>query len=88
MPEAVPSSETDAERKRERIRQYLLEHLDREGEFYCKSKFLASDLEYSAKEIGTAMPDLAESATAFTVEKWSYTNATTWRIAPDRSAGR
>lgn len=79
MPETVPSK---TQRKRESIRRYLLERLEREGEFYCKSKFLASDLEYSAKEIGTAMPELAESIPEVTIEKWSYTNATTWRIAP------
>ncbi len=53
-----------------------------DGEFYCKSKFIAEDLDLSASEIGSLLGDLCESGDGPEVERWGYANATTWRVAP------
>ena len=63
----------------------LLEYLERrasDGELYVKSKFLAEDLDLSASQIGVLLGRLQDSAETLDIEQWSYTNATTWRIAP------
>ncbi|MUV85607.1 hypothetical protein GJ631_03190 [Natronomonas sp. CBA1123] len=63
----------------------LLEYLERraaDGEIYVKSKFLAEDLDLSASQIGVLLGRLQDSAETLDIEQWSYTNATTWRIAP------
>jgi hypothetical protein len=49
---------------------------------YFKGKFISEDVELSPKEIGALMVKLRDSATELTVEKWSYTGATTWRVEP------
>ena len=80
---ANPSTETDAESddlpKDERLRRYLLQKAQ-DGEVYFKSKFIADDVGLSPKEIGALMVKLRDSAPDLTVEKWSYTSATTWRV--------
>ncbi|WP_178915039.1 hypothetical protein [Natronomonas gomsonensis] len=63
----------------------LLEYLERraaDGEIYVKSKFLAEDLDLSASQIGVLLGRLQDSTETLDIEQWSYTNATTWRIAP------
>lgn len=67
------------ETKQDRLEQYLREQLD-DGELYFKSKFIADEVGLSPKEIGALMVQLKDTATDFTVEKWSYTSATTWRV--------
>lgn len=69
-------------RKRERVASYLREELD-ESPVYVKSKFLADDLDLTSKEIGGVLGRLADADTDLQVEKWSYTNATTWRVQRD-----
>ena len=75
------SADTDAESTSdaERLARYLREEAA-DGEFYCKSKFIADDVDMSASQIGNLMPELAERE-GLTVERWAYTNATTWRVA-------
>jgi hypothetical protein len=75
------ASPTDDLSKEERLKQYLLDRAE-EGEMYFKGKFISDDVDLSPKEIGALMVKLSESATELTVEKWSYTGATTWRIEP------
>jgi CRP-like cAMP-binding protein len=72
---------TDDLSKEERLKQYLLDRAQ-DGEMYFKGKFIADDVDLSPKEIGALMVKLRDSATELTVEKWSYTGATTWRIEP------
>jgi hypothetical protein len=72
-------SETEAVSDAERLERYLRERAA-DGEFYCKSKFIADDVGMSASQIGNLMPDMAETE-GLVVERWAYTNATTWRIA-------
>jgi hypothetical protein len=68
--------------KEQRLRTYLKEQAEQNGELYFKSKFIAEDVGLSAKEIGALMVKLKESAAELEIEKWSYTSATTWRIVP------
>jgi len=77
--DATTASPTEDLSKEERLTRYLREKID-EGEMYFKSKFIADDVELSPKEIGALMVKLSESAEELTVEKWSYTSATTWRV--------
>jgi len=67
--------------KEQRLKEYLLERAE-DGEMYFKGKFIAEDVELSPKEIGALMVKLRDSAQELTVEKWSYTGATTWRVEP------
>ncbi|EJN58198.1 hypothetical protein SAMN04487950_0214 [Halogranum rubrum] len=77
---AHPSTDRPStESKEERLKQFLLQKAQ-DGELYFKSKFIADEVDLSPKEIGALMVKLRDSATELTVEKWSYTSATTWRI--------
>ena len=67
--------------KQQRLKRYLAEKAQ-DGELYFKSKFIADEVGLSPKEIGALMVKLSESATDLEIEKWSYTSATTWRVAP------
>ncbi len=78
---STDATSTDDLSKEERLKQYLLDRAE-EGEMYFKGKFIADDVDLSPKEIGALMVKLRDSATELTVEKWSYTGATTWRIEP------
>mgnify|MGYP002760331582 FL=1 len=82
-----PSAESSSDEpsKEERLRAYLLEKAQ-DGELYFKSKFIADEVGLSPKEIGALMVKLRDSATELTVEKWSYTGATTWRVEPAQEA--
>mgnify|MGYP007091107660 CR=1 FL=1 len=51
------------------------------GVMYVKGKFIADDVDLSAKEIGQLMTQLQDADTDISVEAWSYTGATTWRVA-------
>lgn len=66
-------------RKRRRVEMHLDDRVD-EGPVYVKSKFLADELELSANEIGAVLGRIDESSSELSVERWSYTNATTWRV--------
>jgi len=82
-PSSVDESSSDEDHSKEdRLRTYLREQVEKKGELYFKSKFIAEDVGLSAKEIGALMVKLSESATDLEIEKWSYTSATTWRIEP------
>ena len=76
---AQPSSESID--KESRLKQYLARKAA-DGEVYFKSKFIADEVDLSPKEIGALMVKLRESAADLEIEKWSYTSATTWRVAP------
>lgn len=77
------TAQSSNENKETRLKQYLRERVtDGEGEIYFKSKFIADEVGLSPKEIGALMVKLKESATDLEIEKWSYTSATTWRVAP------
>ena len=69
--------------KRRRVETHLRQCVGEEP-IYIKSKFLAEELDLSAKEIGSVLSRLSESSSELVVEKWSYTNATTWRVSRER----
>ena len=79
---ATATPETDDEpSKDERLKRYLLDKVE-DGELYFKSKFIADEVGLSPKEIGALMVKLRDDASDLSVEKWSYTSATTWRVEP------
>ena len=65
--------------KQQRLASYLHEQAA-DGELYFKSKFIADDVDLSAKEIGALILKLQDSVTDLSIERWSYTSATTWRV--------
>jgi hypothetical protein len=77
---AEPEQESETRSDAERLEQYLRDRAA-DGEFYCKSKFIADDVGLSASQIGNLMPEFDENAEGLVVERWAYTNATTWRVA-------
>jgi len=78
---ATVEPSTQEASKEERLKRYLQREAA-DGELYFKSKFIADEVGLSPKEIGALMVKLRESAESLEIEKWSYTSATTWRIAP------
>lgn len=73
---AQPSTKS----KERRLKRYLRDRAD-DGELYFKGKFIAEDVGLSPKEIGALMVKLSGSVSDLEIEKWSYTGATTWRVA-------
>ena len=65
--------------KQQRLAAYLREQAA-DGELYFKSKFIADDVDLSAKEIGALIIKLQDSVVDLSIERWSYTSATTWRV--------
>lgn len=72
---------SDTDSKRRRVEAHLRRRVE-DGPVYVKSKFLAEDLDLSPKEIGNVLGTLAADSTKLSIERWSYTNATTWRVEP------
>ncbi|AGN01534.1 hypothetical protein L593_07945 [Salinarchaeum sp. Harcht-Bsk1] len=83
MSATTQPSNDGAPAKEQRLRDYLAEKVREEGVVYFKSKFIADEVGLSPKEIGALMVKLSDSAREISVEKWSYTSATTWRIEPN-----
>jgi len=51
-----------------------------EGKNFFKSKFIARETGMLSKEVGTNMGILAETSTRFSIQKYSYSNRSTWLI--------
>lgn len=86
--ESRPADERDP--KLDRLVDYLRERLrERDDPLYVKSKFVAEEVDCSVKELGARFHRLAttECQTDLEVERWSYTNATTWRVTWDQRRG-
>lgn len=66
-----------------RLAAHLREHVEANGESYLKSRSIAEEIELSPKQIGSHMRRLQHHDTGVTVEKWGYTNGTTWRVTPE-----
>jgi hypothetical protein len=83
-PDATPDGGNGSS-KAGRLARYLrAEARAAGGELYFKGKFIADDVGLSPKEIGALMPRLQESASELSIEPWSYTGATTWRVETRR----
>jgi len=80
-----PDEANDPESELPPKAQTLLAYLDGEidGESYLKSRFIAREIDLSAKEIGAMMVRLQAEPVGLRIEKWGYTNGTTWRIRPE-----
>ena len=50
------------------------------GANFFKSKYIAKDTGLSSKEVGTNMAILSEICPDFRIERYSYSNSTTWMI--------
>jgi hypothetical protein len=72
----------DLPRKARPLVAYLREHVRENGEVYVKSRFIAEEIDLSSKEIGSFMRRLQDGAAGLSVEKWAYTNGTTWLVGP------
>lgn len=77
---AMSSTARLAADKESRLERYLRDQAT-DGEMYFKSKFIADEVGLSPKQIGALMVKLRESTSDLEIEKWSYTSATTWRVA-------
>jgi len=77
-PHPDPST-NDSKSKDERLANYLRGRVE-DGELYFKSKFIAEDVSLSSKEIGALIVKLQDSVDDLSIERWSYTGATTWRV--------
>lgn len=81
------ASQVSATSSKEEIVVAYLRKQVRTGDQYFKSRFIASDIELSPKEIGAVMRKLRNQSDRLEVEKWSYTNGTTWRVTVDEGTG-
>ena len=50
------------------------------GSNFFKSKYIAKDTGLSSKEVGTNMALLSEICPEFKIERYSYSNSTTWLV--------
>lgn len=50
------------------------------GSNFFKSKYIAKDTGLSSKEVGTNMAILSEICPEFKIERYSYSNSTTWLV--------
>ena len=67
--------------KTELVAEYLREEAAKaDGALYIKSKFIAREVDLSAKEIGWSIRHLSETESDLHIDRWAYTGATTWRI--------
>lgn len=72
--------------KTERVAEYLRREVRvADGSLYVKSRYIAEELDLSAREIGAAIPRIDEQAHGLCIEKWSYSRGTTWRVSFDRA---
>lgn len=78
-PGMTPEIKSRLDEGERRLGRYLHERTE-DGEFYFKSKFIADDLDMTPSQVGTLVDRLRESATGLEIERWAYTNATTWRV--------
>jgi hypothetical protein len=65
----------------------LIEYLKNQihsGRCFLKSKYIAKDLGLSSKEVGTNMAILSEICPDFSIERYSYSNSTTWLVSPGK----
>ncbi|PSQ26942.1 hypothetical protein BRD06_05560 [Halobacteriales archaeon QS_9_67_15] len=51
-----------------------------EGTTYLKSKYVATELGLSSKEVGINMGILEERATGIEIEQWGRSSSTTWKV--------
>ncbi|MDR3102151.1 MAG: hypothetical protein LBU24_02800 [Methanocalculaceae archaeon] len=50
------------------------------GNRFFKAKHIATDLGLSSKEVGTNLAILSEICGELDIQRWSYSNSTTWMV--------
>lgn len=80
MSAAITENQVFGNQKATRLYNHLKTQVENQGELYIKSKFIADDVGLSPKEIGSLIPKLQDASLDLTIERWSYSGATTWRI--------
>ena len=65
----------------QKILNYLYTGIQKDKRFF-KSKYIASDLGLSPKEVGTNLGILAEICDDLDIVRWSYSSSTTWMVTP------
>jgi len=77
------STEREPSTKRERVKAFLCDRAtDSGGPLYIKSREVAAATDLSAKQVGTFIAELQREAADLRIERWAYSNATTWRVEP------
>ena len=78
----MSATTTTQQTKTERVAEYLREEVSKaNGSLYVKSRFIAEEIELSAKEIGATIHRIDPGQHGIDVEKWAYTSGTTWRVS-------
>jgi hypothetical protein len=80
----TPATLTTTYNDRQKTLIAYLENRLKEGKNFFKSKYIARDTGLSSKEVGTNMGILAENCPKFSIQKYSYSNSTTWLITPSQ----
>ncbi|MDU9376672.1 hypothetical protein McpSp1_12960 [Methanocorpusculaceae archaeon Sp1] len=62
-----------------RILGYLMAGVAKGSRFF-KAKYIAKDLGLSSKEVGTNLAILSEICDELDIQRWSYSNSTTWMV--------
>ena len=75
---ATATTTPNLSEKQRRILQYL--RANAEERTYFKSRLIAEELGFSAKEVGANMRALLDGDVDLTVEKWGYSSGTTWKV--------
>lgn len=70
----------NTQQKRDRLVRYL-HRQTRDGELYCKSKFIADELDLSPKEIGYLMTCIDDTDPDLEIQQWGNARAITWRVS-------
>ena len=50
------------------------------GSRFFKTKYIATDLGLSSQEVGTSHAILSEFCEELDIQRWSYSNSTTWMV--------
>ena len=50
------------------------------GSRFFKAKYIAKDLGLDSKEVGTNLAILSEICDELDIQRWSYSNSTTWIV--------
>ena len=68
----------DLTTKQRKILRYLRENAGTKT--YFKSRLIGQELGMTAKEVGSNITALQESAHDVEIEKWGYSSSTTWKV--------
>ncbi|SHH32903.1 hypothetical protein [Halobaculum gomorrense] len=69
---------TEADRRE--IVQYLINKLDREGEFFTRSKYIGSELGMSPHKVGAEIGQIDWESQEVELEAWSKSRCATWLV--------